>query len=230
MEEQGTCINFIASTFANGFVNIVVDTVMVIMPVYEVSRLNLSVQKKIGVAVMLGMGLVYVFPSFVPCFGIHAYTYLQIDDHWNRPRRHFLPKHLQHKPNLCVSSKYPPSPLPLTKVAVEMEPLNHWSVIECQIAIICACLPTSRALFVRVLPGANTTHDSSTARPYPTATGASSRTAAVSAFAGSGEREKGRIAKTVSYSVDIGSKTKRLTRESDGFIQLKDIEAGGERG
>lgn len=133
-------------------------------------------------------------------------------------------------PTCAYHPNTPPSPLPLTKVAVEMEPLNHWSVIECQIAIICACLPTSRALFVRVLPGANTTHDSSTARPYPTATGASSRTAAVSAFAGSGEREKGRIAKTVSYSVDIGSKTKRLTRESDGFIQLKDIEAGGERG
>lgn len=109
---------------------------------------------------------------------------------------------------------------------VEMEPLNHWSVIECQIAIICACLPTSRALFVHVLPGANTTHDSSTARPYPTATGASSRTAAVSAFVGSGEREKGRISKTVSYSVDVGAKAKRLTRESDGFIQLKDIKLG----
>lgn len=58
MEEQGKCINFIASTFANGFVNIAVDTVMVIMPIYEVSRLNLSVQKKVGVAVMLGAGLV----------------------------------------------------------------------------------------------------------------------------------------------------------------------------
>lgn len=67
MEDQGTCINFVASTFANGFVNIVVDTVMVIMPVYEVSRLNLSAQKKIGVAVMLGMGLVYVLSSFCSC-------------------------------------------------------------------------------------------------------------------------------------------------------------------
>lgn len=45
-----------------------------------------------------------------------------------------------------------------------------------------------------------------------------------------GEKEKSRISKTVSYSVDIGAKTKRLTRESDGFIQLKDIEVGGERG
>jgi len=59
MEEQGTCIDFIASTFANGFVNIAVDTVMVVMPVYEVLKLNLSLQKKIGVAVMLAAGLVY---------------------------------------------------------------------------------------------------------------------------------------------------------------------------
>lgn len=60
MEEQGTCIDFIASTFANGFVNIAVDTVMVIMPIYEVLKLNLSIQKKIGVAIMLAAGLVYV--------------------------------------------------------------------------------------------------------------------------------------------------------------------------
>lgn len=67
MEEQGTCINFIASTFANGFVNIAVDMVMVIMPIYEVLKLNLSVQKKIGVAVMFAAGLVYVFSSSNPC-------------------------------------------------------------------------------------------------------------------------------------------------------------------
>ena len=66
MEEQGTCINFIASTFANGGVNIVVDTIMVIMPVYEVLKLNLSVQKKIGVAVMFAAGLVYVSVHRIP--------------------------------------------------------------------------------------------------------------------------------------------------------------------
>lgn len=101
MEEQGTCINFIASTFANGFVNIVVDTVMVIMPVYEVSRLNLSVQKKVGVAVMLGMGLVYVCPSFGPgVWTMRMLTLRKIDGYWNHPSSHILPKHLQHKPNL----------------------------------------------------------------------------------------------------------------------------------
>lgn len=55
--EQGKCINFTSSTFANGFVNIAVDTVMVIMPIYEVTKLNLSFRKKVGVAFMFAMGL-----------------------------------------------------------------------------------------------------------------------------------------------------------------------------
>lgn len=56
--EQGKCINFIAATYANGIVNIIVDVVMVAMPIYEVSKLNLSQRKKIGVAVMFASGLV----------------------------------------------------------------------------------------------------------------------------------------------------------------------------
>jgi hypothetical protein len=56
--EQGKCINFIAATYANGIVNIIVDVVMVGMPIYEVSKLNLSQRKKIGVAVMFASGLV----------------------------------------------------------------------------------------------------------------------------------------------------------------------------
>jgi hypothetical protein len=57
-KEQGTCVNFIMVTFVNAFVNIGVDTVMVLMPVYEVSKLNLSARKKLGVSVMFAMGLV----------------------------------------------------------------------------------------------------------------------------------------------------------------------------
>lgn len=56
--EPGKCINFSASTAANGFVNIVVDATMVVMPVFEVVKLNLSVRKKLGVALMFAMGLV----------------------------------------------------------------------------------------------------------------------------------------------------------------------------
>jgi hypothetical protein len=57
-EESGKCIDFITSTFVNGFVNIAVDTIMVSMPMYEVLNLKLSRRKRMGVAVMFGMGLV----------------------------------------------------------------------------------------------------------------------------------------------------------------------------
>ncbi|BCR90981.1 CFEM domain-containing protein [Aspergillus chevalieri] len=195
MEEQGTCIDFIASTFANGFVNIAVDTVMVIMPIYEVLKLNLSIQKKIGVAIMLAAGLV------LTAIGIVRVVILAQN-------------------------------IPDSNPTFQLEPLIHWSAIECQIAIICACLPASRALVAHIIPGTDTTHDSSAAYRYPNATGASSRAAAVSAFvtSGTGEKEKGQISKTMSYSVDIGTRAKQLKRESDGFIQLKDIETGEERG
>lgn len=94
MEEQGTCINFIASTFANGGVNIVVDTIMVIMPVYEVLKLNLSLQKKIGVAVMFAAGLVYVFCSPKSSNkSMLTYAHLKINGHWNRSSGCFSPKH-----------------------------------------------------------------------------------------------------------------------------------------
>lgn len=63
--EQGKCIDFTAATFANGIVNIMVDAVMVVMPIYEVSKLNLSLRKKVGVAVMFASGLVLTIIGIV---------------------------------------------------------------------------------------------------------------------------------------------------------------------
>jgi hypothetical protein len=60
-EEPGKCIDFMTATFANAFVNIGVDTVMVLMPIYEILKLNLSARKKAGVGVMFAMGLVCVY-------------------------------------------------------------------------------------------------------------------------------------------------------------------------
>ena len=57
-EEQGKCIDFVAATMVNSFVNIVVDAAMVLMPVYEVIKLNLSWGKKLAVSVMFALGLV----------------------------------------------------------------------------------------------------------------------------------------------------------------------------
>lgn len=58
----GQCTDFIASTFANGFVNIGVDMIMVSMPVYEVMKLKLSWRKRIGVVIMFAVGLVCASP------------------------------------------------------------------------------------------------------------------------------------------------------------------------
>ena len=57
-EEEGKCIDFVAATMVNSFVNIVVDAAMVLMPVYEVIKLNLSWRKKVAVSVMFALGLV----------------------------------------------------------------------------------------------------------------------------------------------------------------------------
>ncbi|KAE8381625.1 hypothetical protein BDV26DRAFT_278627 [Aspergillus bertholletiae] len=97
-EEQGTCINFIAATFANSFVNIAVDTIMVSMPVYEVMRLNLGARKKLGVGVMFAMGLVL---TIVAILRVIVFWY----NRWNK------------------------------NPTVELQPINVWSVIECQIAV-----------------------------------------------------------------------------------------------
>lgn len=59
----GQCIDFIASTLVNGFVNIGVDVIMVSMPVYEVMKLRLTWRKRIGVVVMFAVGLMCVFLS-----------------------------------------------------------------------------------------------------------------------------------------------------------------------
>lgn len=56
----GKCVNFVKSTIANAFVNLFVDLAMILMPIYEVLKLNLSARKKLGVALMFATGLVYV--------------------------------------------------------------------------------------------------------------------------------------------------------------------------
>ncbi|KAM5444370.1 hypothetical protein MferCBS31731_000889 [Microsporum ferrugineum] len=115
MEETGRCINFMTATYINGFVNITVDAIMVSMPVYEVVKLKLSHRKKVGVALMFGMGLL------VTTIGIVRVIIL-----------------FQHDP-----SKNP---------TYEMAPLNYWSMIECQVAVVCACLPATRALLIHYAP------------------------------------------------------------------------------
>lgn len=65
-EESGKCINFIVSILINCLVNIFVDAVLIVLPIWEVIKLQLPLKKKIAVALMFLVGSVYVFlHSFV---------------------------------------------------------------------------------------------------------------------------------------------------------------------
>lgn len=57
-EESGQCINFINSILVNCLANIFVDSVLIIMPVFEVAKLQLPLRKKLTVALMFAVGSV----------------------------------------------------------------------------------------------------------------------------------------------------------------------------
>ena len=57
MLERGRCIDFIKPTVANVLVTITLDTLMIVMPIYEVAKLHSSVPQEIGVALVFGTGV-----------------------------------------------------------------------------------------------------------------------------------------------------------------------------
>lgn len=109
--------------------------------------------------------------------------------------------------------------------ADEMESLNHWSTIECQIAIICACLPTARAMLAHIFPrifGATTEQDTS-GRPNIYRVGAFSQGAGTNYL-----NDKSHISKTMSVSVDYSSRPQQ--RHSGSFVQLVEMDSDREHG
>lgn len=100
-----------------------------------------------------------------------------------------------------------------------MEPLNFLSVIECQVAISCACLPAARAIIVRYLPGilSSSDNDDSSGRMHSSWVHQSKEGITDS----SKTHKRGFISKSVSYSVDIGAKSQ--SHDSDGFIKLTGV-------
>ncbi|KAL1856703.1 hypothetical protein Plec18170_003674 [Paecilomyces lecythidis] len=179
--EAGQCVNFIDVTFANAFVNIGVDTVMVLMPVYEVMHLNLSSRKKLSVSVMFAMGLLL---TIVAIIRVVVFWF----NRWN------------------------------TNPSVQLQPIVYWSVVETHIAVICACLPTLRAMLVHLFPklfpnaGDNSTAHKNT--PSGRATFASSSQAL----------NKSQINKTVSYTVDYDDDSKKKRPHRHSFVQLVEID------
>lgn len=101
-----------------------------------------------------------------------------------------------------------------------MEPLNHWSVIECQIAIVCACLPATRAFLANFLPGLFGHPDESGrgGQTYPIKAWRSTRDAAMTHSVS----ERGHISKRMSYSVDTSPR--KQPDASDSWVHLVETE------
>lgn len=97
---------------------------------------------------------------------------------------------------------------------VTLAPVLHWSTIEVQITIVCACLPITRAMLVRLFPGVVGGESDQQSNPYPP--GRASK-------AGFSRRPgDSHISKTVSYSVNYTSKPQR--RDSDSMVHLVEVD------
>lgn len=99
---------------------------------------------------------------------------------------------------------------------VTLAPVNHWSTIEVQITIVCACLPISRAMLVRFFPRLAGSSDGQS-NPYQT--GKANRPT------GGSRAPESQIAKTVEYSVNYSASRpqQRDSGGSDSMVQLVDI-------
>jgi hypothetical protein len=64
----GYCVNLNAATWSHSAFNVFQDVVIVVMPILEVMRLQMSWRKKLGVSIIFLLGGLYVVlsPSFAP--------------------------------------------------------------------------------------------------------------------------------------------------------------------
>jgi hypothetical protein len=97
---------------------------------------------------------------------------------------------------------------------VELQPIVHWSVIEVSIAVLCACLPTGRAMLAHFFPSLL---GGSSDKSYPQPTNPSAR-----GLGASRQGQRSQIAKTMSYSVDY--QTKPQKRDSNSFVRLVELD------
>ncbi|KAJ5952981.1 uncharacterized protein N7479_011394 [Penicillium vulpinum] len=168
-EETGQCIDFISSILVNCLVNIIVDFILIVMPVYEVVKLQLPLRKKFSVALMFIVGSVLTIIAIIRV--IVFWT-----NRWGANQ------------------------------TLGLYPLIHWTVIESQISVMCACLPAFRAIvgrwFPRFLGGTSYQTNPATADYYNNKSTPGSK-----------------INKSVTYSVNYES---RSGRNSD--VELLDID------
>jgi hypothetical protein len=57
-EEPGSCLDIYKLVLGNGIVNLAMDAVIIGLPIYETTKLQLSMSRKLGVVLMFAMGFV----------------------------------------------------------------------------------------------------------------------------------------------------------------------------
>ena len=128
----GHCVNIDAFYLANAALNILTDFLTYILPIDLVRHLQIPTKQKFGLGVMLGLGLLYVTPTSCPG------------------------SKLTNRNSACLSSiiriTFLPRLLSSSDATYAISPAMYWSVIETNIGILAASIPSFKSLFKRYLP------------------------------------------------------------------------------
>ena len=133
-EHRGECPFEKTSATAMGFLNAFVDLTVLILPIRMTWDLQMSQKQKIAISSVFGLGLMYVSPPF--------------PDH---PPQTPKPALIFFSSGVAVSLARAitlSSPSLFTRGLLTFA---IWSTVEPAVALICACLPVMRPLFISIL-------------------------------------------------------------------------------
>ncbi|KAK4864759.1 hypothetical protein LT330_001382 [Penicillium expansum] len=115
-EENYKCNHINAQGWAAAVLNMVLDIIVMVLPLRQLYRLNLSVRRKAFAMCMFSLG---IFVTLVSILRLNSLI-------------HFAST---------------------TNLTWDYVTVGYWSTIECDVGVICACLPAIRSLLRRVAPG-----------------------------------------------------------------------------
>ncbi|KAG6018709.1 hypothetical protein E4U41_003649 [Claviceps citrina] len=127
-EQDGSCISVDGLAWSNAGISIVLDCWMLAIPLWQLAGLNLSVRRKVGVAMMFCVGTFGQVLSKAP--GVSSITVVS-----------FL--------RLRSLVKFGTD---ATNPTWQFFDVGLWSTVEINVGIICTCMPTARLLLVRLFP------------------------------------------------------------------------------
>ncbi|KAL4918962.1 CFEM domain-containing protein [Aspergillus aurantiobrunneus] len=182
-EHEGKCISHNNILLAHSTINIVLDVGIMAIPMPTLFRLQMPLEKRLGVSVMFAVGIVVTIISIfrlVETVGFNSTT---------NPTKDFVP-------------------------------VGIWSLLEFDVAIVCACLPAVRSLAIHFysITVKKATQVTNLARMKVTGASGSGT--------GTGSRSRDQ------YSQHLSSKSAPIDANTTGggqFIRLKEIETRDER-